>query len=166
MKVKPLLWLRLVGARESLKPVQPKYRIVYEIPGSEGEVAVVVPDPNWLAAAVAGGVLPPVEVYAQLRCRWTNDAGDEVFTLVNENPGPGWHGGEVVNGHLLHLVRPIGPMTEEQAMEYLVQKDVPMAVWTTPSNRPRYVICKAQSIPSDRTHRAAWRLRDFLEDAA
>ena len=162
------LFQRLLRARAHLEPVQPRYCIVWEQPGADGAVAVTVPDPNWLAMALAGGYLPPVDVYHQLRCRWRNEVGDEVFTLVNERPpGPGeWEGGTVVNGHLLHQVRPIGPMTEEEAMHYLLEKDVPRQVWHDHDrvNRPRFAICRREQLPADRRFRESWRLSTFVND--
>jgi len=154
-------------ARARLEPVKSRYAIVYERPGGDGEVSVVHPDPNWMAAALAGGVLPPVGVYHQLRCEWRR--GEERCLMrVNEHPGDGWEDGRVTNGHLLHLVHPIGAMTEEQAMEYLLEKDVPLAVWHDHerANRPRFVICSRPMIPADRSFRQAWRLSDFIEEQA
>ena len=50
-------------------------------------------------------------------------------------------------------------MTQEEAMELLLQKDVPERVWNdNTSNSPRYKICKKEMIPSNREYRNAWRL--------
>ena len=160
------LFERILWAKENLRPVEPKHCIVWEQPGTEGETAVTVPSPEWLASALHGGILPPVEVYLQIRCRWTR--GDECFTDLHTCPGKGWKMGEVVNGHLLHLVKPIGPMTEEEAMEYLLQKDVPRAVWADHgrTNRPRFCITERTSIPKTRGFRDAWALNYDMEMAA
>ena len=47
------LWDRLCWAKENLEPVQSDYRVVYE--DSIDECAkILVPDPNWMACALAG----------------------------------------------------------------------------------------------------------------
>ena len=53
------LWDRLAEAKSRLKPVQSKYRVVFEDPATPDEPAkVLVPDPNFMAAGLAGGYLP------------------------------------------------------------------------------------------------------------
>ena len=44
---------------------------------------------------------------------------------------------------LLHDMKPIDAMTEEQALEYLIMKDIPQHIWRDyeKSNKPRLVIC-------------------------
>ena len=50
------LWDRLCWAKENLEPVQSDYRVVYE--DSIDECAkILVPDPNWMACALQGGIL-------------------------------------------------------------------------------------------------------------
>ena len=96
------LWTRLLDAKARLKPVQSKYRVVFEDPSNpDAPASVLVPDPNWMAAALAGGVLHPIEAY--LRDRDVPDGEPK------EHP----------------YAEPIGPMTEEEAIEYLIQKDIP-----------------------------------------
>ena len=132
------LWTRLLAAKASLKPVQSKYRVVFEDPSNpDAPAAVLVPDPNWLAAALAGGVLPPVETY--LRDRDVPDGEPK------EHP----------------YAKPIGPMTEEQAIEYLIQKDIPPRVWRDyRGNRRIMAIVPVTAIPTDRAKRMAWRIAD------
>ena len=56
------LFDRLCWAKENLEGHQSDYRVVYE--DSVDECAkILVPDPNWMACALQGGILPPVEVY-------------------------------------------------------------------------------------------------------
>ena len=58
------LWNRLHWAKDNLDGVQTDYRIVWEDPEEpDAPAKVTVPDPNWLACALQGGILPPVEVY-------------------------------------------------------------------------------------------------------
>tara|TARA_S200002703_G_scaffold141667_1_gene133666 strand:- start:231 stop:536 length:306 start_codon:yes stop_codon:yes gene_type:complete len=59
------LWDRLCWAKERLEPVQSDYRVIYE--DNVDECAkILVPDPNWMACAMQGGILPPVWVYHEL----------------------------------------------------------------------------------------------------
>ena len=130
------LFDRLIWAKENLKPVQSQYAVVFEDDMDEA-VAVMAPDPNWMAAALHGNLLPPVEVYSQL------EVDDQ---------------GRVLNGYILHQ-ETVPAMTEEEAVEYLIQKDIPPHVWQdTTSNRPKFKICKRDQIPEDRTLRNAWSL--------
>lgn len=131
------LFDRLLWAKENLAPVETDYRVVFECDMDEA-AAVLVPAPEWMACALAGGILPPVEVYHRLE--------------IDEK-------GRVLNGHVLHDTSPLGPMTEEQAIEYLIRKDVPSHVWQDETaNRPKFYICQKHQIPEDRGFRNAWRL--------
>jgi len=136
------LWERIGWAKDNLEGVQSDYRVIYEDSLDEC-VNILVPDPNWMAAAMHGGILPPVWVYHEL----AKDEAEEGFT-------------KHTRGYLLHETPPIGPMTEEQAIEYLIMKDVPQSVWQTwnEGNRPKMVICRKEQLPVTREWRNAWRL--------
>jgi hypothetical protein len=141
------LWDRLAAAKDRLTPVQSKYRVVFEDPANpEAPAAVLVPDPNWMAAALAGGILPPIETY--LRDRDVPDGQPK------EHP----------------YAAPIGPMTEEEAIEYLIQKDIPPHVWRDDrGNRTILKIVPVEAVPSVRTYRNAWRVSQAptqIEEAA
>jgi hypothetical protein len=152
------LWDRLHDARERLAPVQSRYRVVFEDPAEpDAPAKVLVPDPNWLACALAGGILPPIDAYladAAKVAAWEQEHG----TLE----GFAW---SLVGGASHPYAAPIGPMTEEEALEYLIQKDIPARVWADPTNRPRFAIVARASIPTDRTHRNAWKLNDIARAA-
>ena len=61
------LWNRLGWAKENLEMIQTDYRVVWEDPQEpDAPAKITVPDPNWMACAVQGGILPPVEVYWEL----------------------------------------------------------------------------------------------------
>ena len=49
---------------------------------------------------------------------------------------------------------------EEEAIEYLIMKDIPRRVWGKEHNRQMFRIVKKDQIPSDRSFRNAWRLPD------
>lgn len=58
----PHLFDRLAAAKACLAPVQGRWRIVWEDPDEPDSPArITIPDPNWLAAAMAGDVLPGSE---------------------------------------------------------------------------------------------------------
>jgi len=114
-------------------PVPGQYAIAFEASIDE-PVSVLIPDPSWLAMALAGGILPPLDSYAG--------------------------GLEAVDA-----AAPLGPMTEEQAMEYLLQKDVPRHVWDAPAgNRRRFAITRKDMLPTSRQWRGAWKLKDLSND--
>lgn len=133
------LWQRLLWVGIVLEPVETEYRVVYEDPDDlEAPVKVMVPDAMWMACALRGGILPPVEAYHQLEY-------DEK--------------GRIATGHILHETPPIGPLTEEQAIEYLIMKDVPPRVWRDyRGNRPILKICTTKQVPDERTLRNAWSI--------
>lgn len=135
------LWDRLVAARSRLRPVASKYRVVFEDPANQdAPAAVLVPDPNWMAAALAGGILPPIETY--LRDRDVPDGQPK------EHP----------------YAEPVGPMTEEEAIEYLIMKDVPPRVWRDyRGNRCIMRIVPVEALPFDRDFRNAWRVAQEQE---
>jgi hypothetical protein len=138
------LWERLLEAKSRLTPVQSKYRVLFEDPATPDEPAkVLVPDPNWMAAALAGDILPPIDTY--LRDRDVPDGQPK------EHP----------------YAEPIGAMTEEEAIEYLIQKDIPPQVWRDyQGNRSVLKIVPVELIPTDRSFRNAWKINQEMEMAA
>jgi hypothetical protein len=138
------LWDRLAEAKSRLKPVQSKYRVLFEDPATPDEPAkVLVPDPNWMAAALAGDILPPIDTY--LRDRDVPDGQPK------EHP----------------YAAPIPAMTEEEAIEYLIMKDIPPQVWRDyQGNRAVMKIVPVELIPSDRSFRNAWKINQEMELAA
>ena len=135
------LWTRLLEAKSRLKPVQSKYRVLFEDPREpDAPAKVLVPDPNWMAAALAGDILPPIDTYQ--RDRLVPDGEPK------EHP----------------YAEPIGPMTEEEAIEYLVMKDIDPTVWRDyKGNRTILKIVPVELIPSDRSFRNAWKINQEAE---
>ncbi len=151
------LWDRLAQAKKELEPVQSKYKIVYEDPNEPLAAAkIVTPDPNWLAAALAGGVLPPIEAY--LHDQSVEKAWHKL-TAKTSDPNQGFSWSKEVGGAHHPYAEPIGPMSEEEALEYLVMKDVPASVWHDyVGNKQILVIVPVEAIPTDRTNRDAWKI--------
>lgn len=140
------LFDRLCWAKENLEPVQSDYRVVYE-DEVDGCAKILVPDPNFCAAFLAGGILPPVWVYWEL-------ADDEAKPDFKRH----------TRGYLLHETQPIEAGTMEQCIEYLIMKDLPRHIWQTwdSGNKPKMVICHKDQLPSTREWRNAWKIKDDL----
>jgi len=140
------LFDRLGWAKENLEPHQSEYRVVFEDNVDES-AKILVPDPNWMACALQGGILPPVWVYWELK----KDEAQPDFKRHTR-------------GYLLHNTKPVPAMTEEQAIEYLIMKDMPENVWKNwdEGNRPKMVICKTNQLPQTREWRNAWRISNEL----
>jgi hypothetical protein len=149
------LFDRLCWAKENLEPVQSDIRIVFEDAVDEC-AKILVPDLNWVAAAEAGGVLPPVESY---------------WALAEDEAKPDFV--KHTRGYLLHDTEPVGPMTEDSGpyggwVNYLIMKDISPSIWQTwdKGNRPKMVICRKEQLPPTREWRNAWRISDDLNLAA
>ena len=138
------LWDRLAQAKSRLTPVQSQYRVLFESPAEpDAPASVLVPDPNWMAAALAGNILPPIDTY--LRDRDVPDGQPK------EHP----------------YAAPIPAMTEEEAIEYLIQKDISPQIWRDyTGNRCIMKIVPVELIPSDRSFRNAWKINQEMEMAA
>ena len=138
------LWDRLAQAKSRLTPVQSQYRVLFENPAEpDAPASVLVPDPNWMAAALAGNILPPIDTY--LRDRDVPDGQPK------EHP----------------YAAPIPAMTEEEAIEYLIQKDISPQIWRDyTGNRCIMKIVPVELIPSDRSFRNAWKINQEMEMAA
>ena len=138
------LWDRLAEAKARLDPVQSKYRVLFENPTEpDAPASVLVPDPNWMAAALAGDVLPPIDTY--LRDQNVPDGQPK------EHP----------------YAEPVGAMTEEEAIEYLIKKDIQPQVWRDyQGNRTIMKIVPVELIPSDRSFRNAWKISQAEQEIA
>jgi len=130
------LWERVVEAKEQLPAVYSKYRVLFEDPAQpDAPASVLIPDPNWMAAALVGNILPPIDAYLR-----DQDVADGE---PKEHP----------------YAEPIGAMTEEEAIEYLVKKDIPPRIWRDyKGNRCIMRIVPVELIPSDRSYRNAWTI--------
>ena len=136
------LWDRLAEAKSRLAPVQSKYRVVFEDPSTPDEPAkVLCPDPNWMACALEGNILPPIDTYQRDR--------DVPDGQPKEHP----------------YAEPIGPMSEEEAIEYLIMKDICPSVWQEyRGNRTIMKIVPVELVPSDRSFRNAWKINQEADE--
>ena len=155
---------RLYLASENLEPVQTDYRIVYEDPAFPDEVAkVVVASGEWMACALAGGILPPIESYHNMTLKLVTNEGETItcnYLEAQKHRLEKTIIGETVLSDPCDTDEPMGPMTEEEAIEYLLMKDVPARVWSSEYkyNRQMFKICKVNQLPKTRDYRNAWRL--------
>jgi len=157
-KNSPHLWLRLCYAAQALPKVQSQYRVVFEDPHDlDAPAKILVPDPNWMAAGMAGEVLPDVGAYL---------ADQKVLEAYEKEHGSQEGFNWKSNGGASHPhAKPRGPMSEEECIEYLIKKDVPTSVWRDyQGNRTILRIVKTNVIPMDRTMRDAWKINQ--ENAA
>lgn len=130
---------------------QSQFAVLWEDPRDPDDpVRVTVCSDVWLAMAMHGGILPPVWVYHEL-------AKDEAQPDFKRH----------TRGYLLHDTPPIGPMTEEEAIEYMIQKTLPPAVWRDyKGNREILKIVPRHLIPNERMFRNAWSIKQTIEEAA
>jgi hypothetical protein len=147
------LWFRLCYAAQVLPKVQSKYRIAFEDPDDlDAPARILVPDPNWMAAALAGDVLPDISCYLE---------DQKVIAAYEKEHGSlkgfSWKD----QGGAKHPYgKPRGPMTEEEAIEYLIQKYIPARVWRDyKGNRQILKIMSVKIVPSDRSYRDAWKIK-------
>jgi len=143
---------RIDWARQNLKPHQTEYCVVYEDIDMD-TVSVMHPDPHCMAMLMHGHLMPPAWVKLQLK----EDEQRPNFTCHSD-----------FNGHLLHETEPMGPLTEEQAIEHLVQTDIPKHIWENwdGGNKPKMVICRKSQLPATREWRDAWTISEELGEVA
>ncbi len=121
------------------------YRVVFEDPDNlDAPAAVLSPAPEFMEIAKAGG-LPPISVYWALQDDEEKHGGPDF-----KHDKDKWEA---------QFTAPrIGPLTEEEAIEYLIMKDIPRRVWGKQHNRPMFKIVHKDVVPTDRSFRNAWRL--------
>lgn len=126
-----------------------QYRVIFEDPDQpEAPAMVLAPSDEWMEMAMAGG-LPPIWVYWQLQ-------QDEEQAIAEGRHETFEHDPEKLA--LQYTAPRIGPLTEEEAIEYLIMKDIPRRVWGKEHNRPMFKIVTKDQVPTDRQFRNAWRL--------
>jgi hypothetical protein len=157
------LWFRRCYAAQVLPKVQSKYRVAFEDPDDlDAPARILVPDPIWMAAAIAGDVLPDVSCYLE---------DQKVIAAYEKEHGSlkGFSWKE--QGGAKHPYgKPRGPMTEEETIEYLIQMVISPSVWRDyKGNRQILKIVPVELIPTDRSFRNAWVIaqdKKELEQAA
>jgi len=125
------------------------YRVIFEDPERPEQPAMVlVPDESWLEKAQSGQ-LPPISVYWELQ-------DDEQQAIKEGRQHTFEHDPKK---HAAQWTAPrVGPLSEKEAIEYLIMKDIPRHIWSQEYNRPMFRIVKTEDVPSDRQFRNAWRV--------
>lgn len=143
---------RIDWAHHNLGKYETEYCVVYEDLDMEC-ASVMHPSPRFMSMLMHGHLVPPAWVKLQLK----EDEKRPDFTSHSD-----------FNGHLLHETEPMGPLTEEQAIEYLIQTDIPRSVWENwdSGNKPKMVICKKSQLPKTKQWRNTWRIADNIGEAA
>ena len=144
---------RIEWAKQNLKRYDTEYCVVFEDLDDEA-ACVMHPDPHCMAMLIHGNLMPPAWVKLKLR-----EDGERPDFVDHRSIG---------NDKLLHETKPIGALTEEEAIEYLITTDVPRSVWEdwNGGNRPKMVICRKSQLPATREWRNAWRIADNIGEAA
>jgi len=125
------------------------YRVIFEDPNQpDAPSMVLVPSDNWMQEAMEGN-LPPISVYWALQ-------DDEQQAIAEGRHQRFKH--DQAKWEAQFTAPRIGPLTEQEAIEYLVMKDIPRRVWAEEHNRPMFKIVTKDQVPSDRTFRNAWEL--------
>jgi hypothetical protein len=169
------LWQRelaLLGAGLLDNAPQPTQCIVWEDPADlDAPAKITTPSPQWLRMATLGGVLPPVEAYhdARLSIELTDGRSYQGVTyleaqdlrLFAKEKGEQVRQ-ERVTDYPVHAAPVISSLTEQEALEYILYKDVPARAWSkahgASHNRPNFVIAPRENVPTNRFVRNAWSL--------
>lgn len=135
---------RIGWAKENLTRHDTEYCVVYEDIDMD-TVAVMHPDPHCMAMLMHGGLMPPAWVKIQLQ---------------EDEKQPDFVSHKLGNGHLLDTTEPMGPLSEEEAVEWLIQTTVPKHIWENwnSGNKPKMVICTKKQLPATREWREAWTI--------
>ena len=131
-------------AKENLAPVTCPYVVAYQ-PELDQPVKLMYLDSNWCAAAMHGGIVPPVETIIAMR-------EDEA------RPGFARHS----LGPARDAAIPCQAMSMQEAVEYQIMQSLPMWIWSDEqqSNHRRMIICELNKVPASREFRNAWRLAE------
>lgn len=125
------------------------YRVIYDDPDYPDEpTAVLAPSENWMKIAMEGD-LPPVSVFWKLQDaeqKAIQEGRHATFEHDKDDYEAQWDAPR------------IGPLTEQQAIEYVCMKDLPRRCWAEKHNRPMFRIVHKDQIPDDRSFRNAWEM--------
>ena len=140
---------RLDWAKDNLRPFQTKYAVVYQ-QDWETPAQIMHPSPEFMAAAMQGGILPPIEA---------------ILALKEEAESPGFRRHTL--GPQRDAAPPLAALTEEESVEYQIMQSIPRKIWDggSGSNSRKMVICHRNKLPASREFRDAWRLNLDLEAA-
>lgn len=167
-------WQRIAAARDRIKlkqlmgelpPVE--HAIPYADPYDlDAPVRVCHPSPMCVHELMVGGIHPPVEAHLETKLLLINEDGSG--DVVAKHEALAYRQKHSVKSEIVVDYRrchdeTMGPLTYQQAIEWILQKDVPVEVWARDHNRPQFAIVPRSAIPKDRTNRNAWKLADLTD---
>ncbi len=158
-------WQRIEASRHKLKPVQVDHCIPFTPPYDlEAPCAVLHPSPRFIAELMHGGIHPPLSAVLEQKILLIAKSGESA--VVTYQNAPEWRAKNgpiehecIVDNRRAHL-QTEGPLTYEQAIEYTICKDIPVAVWGRQHNQRQFAIVKKSALP-DRSTRNSWKLSDM-----
>ena len=129
----------------------------------EAPTKVLHPSPRCVSELMAGGIHPPIEAIHNQRLVLTCENCGEIECRVVEAPAiRAKHKIKneiVIDNSAAHLtVAP--PMSYEEAIEWIIKKDIPFDVWGKPHNQPQFVILERTAMPS-REYRNTWKMENI-----
>ncbi len=174
---------RIARSRDRISAVEVQHCVAFTDPYDlDAPVKVLHPSPRCVAELMAGGVHPPIEAVHAQRLRLVGSDGEVAECSRLEAPAVRWRMNNkvtilqdeetgavtkrttvsetVIDNSSAHLTVAM-PMTYEQAIEWIIQKDIPFDVWGKQHNRPMMAIVPRTAIPKNRTHRNNWKLKDL-----
>ena len=171
-------WQRLTSERSTIKMVEPQWAAMWECPYEDGGGApmkVTNPSGRCLGELVRGGIHCPIEAHWESKILVI--AKDGQYTVVRQIDAEEVrikmriNNGGIANEFVVDYRRPHneigGPMSVQEAHEYIFAKDVPQYVWGRERkyNKPKFCIVPYTMVPAeDKRHlRNAWRLSDTIE---
>lgn len=181
-------WQRIAKSRTHVKPANVEHCVVFNDPYDlDAPVRVLHPDRRSVAELMAGGIHPPIEAIHAQRLRLVGSDGEVAECSRLEAPAVRWRMNNkvtilqdeetgavtkhttvsetVIDNSAAHLTVAM-PMTYEQAIEWIIQKDIPFDVWGRQHNRPQFAIINKAALPKTREHRNSWRLSNLTKEAA
>ena len=145
--------VRWQKAKDDLKPVRSKYRAVWI--DERGRFCMTAFCPHAIAALIRGWIFPCVESF--MRDKKIKEAfAEKMKAEGTQEKIFSWaeHGGA---SHPYAV--PTGPMTEVQAIEYLIKQSLPSYILDDKtSNELRFVICTTDQLNESKNYREAWEL--------
>jgi hypothetical protein len=168
------IWQRMAAARRKIKfdaiskqrgIRRPDHAILWCDPYNlESPVKVTNPAPQCLADLMIGGVHPPVDAHHESKWLLLNsDGSGDVVASAEADAYRDKHA--VVAEHVIDYRRchdeVLGPLSYDRAIEWILKISVPVRVWGVSHNAPMFRIVPRSSIPSDRTYRNSWNLKDL-----
>ena len=120
--------------------------------GYEDCIAVMYPSEEFMQDAKEG-TLPHIKYYWKLR--------DAELRAIKEGTHDTFEHNQEDLANLLWAREHdnVGPLTEEQALEYLILKDLQDNVWGNYHNSRKFRIVHKDHIPKDRVFRNAWKMK-------